>query len=208
MVTDPWKGRPIGAQTMADPPLATQIAPMSERPQDEESGAAGRVPAGPNRPSVPPGDAPPTPLLRARLVARVMDSLLPIPGTSWRVGLDPLLGLLPGAGDWIGWAVSLHLLVAGAQLGAGASLLLRMLGNLVLDAVTGLVPVLGDVFDAAWKANDRNLRLLEAHVARPERTMARSRLLVGGVLAASGTALVAGAWGTWWLLRSVTGWLF
>lgn len=124
------------------------------------------------------------------------------------MGLDPLLGLVPGIGDWLGWAVSLHLLVSAAQLGVGGALLMRMLGNVVVDGIVGLVPLLGDLFDAAWKANDRNLRLLEAHVALPERTAARSRLVVAAVLAVSGAAVLAGAWGTWWLARTVAGWLF
>jgi hypothetical protein len=151
---------------------------------------------------------PPAPLVRARRVSHVLDDLVRVPGTKWRVGLDPLFGLIPGVGDWLGWAVSLHLLVSAAQLGVGGALLIRMLGNVVVDGIVGLVPLLGDLFDAAWKANDRNLRLLEAHVAHPERTAVRSRLVVGAVLAVSGATLVAAAWATWWLARAVTGWLF
>lgn len=156
---------------------------------------------------LPPAPVP-APLRRARTIAHVMDDLVPIPGTRWRVGLDPLLGLLPAAGDWATWVIAFYLLVAGAQLGAGAALLSRMLANIVADAVTGVVPLLGDLFDVVWKANDRNLRLLEAHVAHPERTARRSRWLVGGVLAGGVGVLAGGAWAAWWIVSTVAGLVF
>lgn len=151
---------------------------------------------------------PPAPLRHARTIAHVMDGLIPIPGTRWRVGLDPLLGLFPAAGDWAAWTISFYLVVSAARLGAGAPLLARMLGNILLDALTGTVPLLGDLFDVAWKANDRNLALLEAHVAHLERTARRSKWLVGGVLAGGAGLLVGAAWGVWWVLSTVVGLVF
>ncbi len=153
-----------------------------------------------------PTSAPP-PLTRAQAMSRVLDDLIRVPGTQWRVGLDPLLGLLPGVGDWVSWVVSMNLLITAGQLGASPWLLLRMFGNLALDAVLGAVPFLGDAFDLGWKANARNLKLLEAHVANPERTRAASRWVVGGVLVGTTGLVVASAWTALWVLRQTLGFL-
>lgn len=134
-----------------------------------------------------------------------MDDLVRIPGTSWRVGLDPVLGLLPGVGDWISWAISLQILWAAVRMEAGAPLVARMLGNVVVDALVGTVPLAGDLFDAGWKANRRNLRLLEAHARDPDRTATSSRILAAGILAGGVVALAGAAWGAWWVLQQVAG---
>jgi hypothetical protein len=78
-----------------------------------------------------------------------------------------LLGLVPGAGDALGAGVALWIVLQAARLGAPATTLLRMLANVAIDALIGAVPVAGDVFDFAWKANLRNVDLLERHVADP-----------------------------------------
>jgi hypothetical protein len=160
-------------------------------------------------PDLDPLSPPPVPerasaeLRRARTVARVLDNLIPIPGTSWRVGLDPLLGLVPGVGDWIGWAASLHLLGSAVRAGADGATLARMAANLVLDALAGTIPVVGDAFDLAWKANDRNLRLLERVTAAPTETRQASRWTVGAVLGGTLGMLAAASFGALWVLRWV-----
>lgn len=151
-------------------------------------------------PPAPRGDGD---LRRARVVAHVLDDLVRVPGTSWRVGLDPLLGLVPGVGDWIGWAASLHVVASAARAGADAATLVRMAGNVLLDAVIGAVPVLGDAFDLAWKANDRNLRLLERAVDDPSATRRASRGVVIGVLGGTVALLGAASVGAALLLRTV-----
>ena len=153
-------------------------------------------------------ESPPRQLVRARTLSRILDDLVPIPGTSWRVGLDPLLGLLPGVGDWMSWAVSLHIMWSAARLGAGPSLLLRMLGNQALDAVAGAVPLVGDLFDLGWKANSRNLALLETYVADPVRVRAQSRTKVAGVLLASLGLVAASVWAAVWILAWTVGLVF
>lgn len=100
-------------------------------------------------------------LQRLRSLSWILDSSIPI--GRWRIGLDPILGLLPGVGDWAGGVLSLYLLYEGARLGLPRHILLRMAGNILVETVAGGVPVLGDIFDAAWKANNRNLRLVEEH---------------------------------------------
>lgn len=140
--------------------------------------------------------APHTPAVPARLrtFVRWMDEAVRVPGTSFRVGLDGLLGLAPGVGDAVGGILSLWTLVSAARLGASAPVLFRMGLNLAVDALVGTVPFLGDVFDLGWKANRRNLDLLERHLAEPRRARRSSLLVlavvVGGVLLALGLALV------------------
>ena len=89
-----------------------------------------------------------------------------MPGTRFRFGLDGLAGLLPGAGDAVMSAVSLYIVWEARNMGAPTSLLARMLANVALDTAGGAVPFLGDLFDVAFKANLRNLALLEGWVAQ------------------------------------------
>ncbi len=100
-------------------------------------------------------------LQRIRTLAWVFDRSIPI--GRWRIGLDPILGILPGAGDGIGALISLYVVYESARLGAPPRLLARMGGNILLEAIVGMVPVVGDLFDFAWKANSRNLALIEHH---------------------------------------------
>lgn len=125
-------------------------------------------------------------LARAQRVARLWDGAIRIPGTPFAIGLDPLLGLLPGAGDAVGAAVAAWLVLESAQLGVPPSTLVRMVTNVGIDALIGAVPVAGDVFDFAWKANLRNVALLERHVAEPVAARQAGR----GWLVAVGGALV------------------
>jgi len=150
---------------------------------------------------------PPT-LLRARRIAHVMDGLLRIPGTRIRVGLDPILGLIPAGGDVASWAASLHLVWAGWRLGATPATLVRMSGHLLLDAVLGMIPLAGDLFDVAWRANERNLRILEKLHADPARTRRTSWLWVAGVIAGSAVALGGVAWVALRVLGALAGVFF
>ncbi|WP_251344274.1 DUF4112 domain-containing protein [Haloplanus halophilus] len=102
---------------------------------------------------------------RMGLVACVLDESVRVPGTEFRVGLDPLLGVLPGTGDVVSGALSMYVVVESARLGVSYGTLLRMLANVAIDVVGGSVPVVGDLFDAAWKANTRNLDLALADLA-------------------------------------------
>lgn len=104
---------------------------------------------------------PPRQLDRARAVARVLDRSFRIPGTSLRFGLDPLLGLLPVAGDAVGALASGYILYVAWLNGAPGSMIARMVLNVLVDTLVGAVPVVGDLFDAGWQANVRNMALLE-----------------------------------------------
>lgn len=139
-------------------------------------------------------------LNRVRRLAWLLDRSIPL-GRNVRIGLDPLIGLLPGGGDAIGIAIALYIVWEGARLGLPAKVVARMLGNVALEGVVGTVPILGDIFDAAWKANVRNVNLIEQHF-RPDRAnrplgrialmiIAVALLLLAGIVALSAWILVA-----------------
>jgi Domain of unknown function (DUF4112) len=103
-------------------------------------------------------------LKRVRLLSRLLDEQFRIPGTTYRVGLDGLLGLIPGVGDAAGVLLSVYILYEAMQLGAPSTVLLRMIANIGIDAVGGAIPIVGDIFDMAWKANKKNAALLHAYL--------------------------------------------
>ncbi|MEQ8753300.1 MAG: DUF4112 domain-containing protein [Coleofasciculus sp. G1-WW12-02] len=107
-------------------------------------------------------------LRRLRRLSHLLDNAIPIPGTPWRVGLDPLLGLLPGAGDFLGTAFSAYIVLEAARIGIPRSLLGQMVMNILLDTVIGSVPIVGDIADATWKANSKNIALLETYWDSPQ----------------------------------------
>ncbi|MDX2228655.1 MAG: DUF4112 domain-containing protein [Leptolyngbyaceae cyanobacterium bins.349] len=106
-------------------------------------------------------------LRRIRTMAHLLDNALAIPGTKFRVGIDPLLSLFPGAGDWLSTLISAYIVLESLRFGLPRQILLKMMSNLFLDAAGGTIPVAGDLFDVTWKANHRNLMLLEAHLQDP-----------------------------------------
>jgi len=130
-------------------------------------------------------------LQRARKIARMLDSAVAIPGTDFRIGLDPILGLLPGVGDIAGGALSAYIVLIAGRAGVPASVLLRMVVNVAVDTLIGGVPLLGDLFDAGWKSNMRNVSLLEQFIDRPRATR-RSSAVLAIVMAVVALLLVVG----------------
>jgi len=122
----------------------------------------------PLKPDSRPLDPNAAKLNRLRSLSHLLDNAIPIPGTTFRVGIDPILGLLPGAGDFMGIAFSAYIVVEAALLGLPRQTLIRMVFNIILDELVGTVPVVGDWFDFGWKANTKNMALLEAHMASPQ----------------------------------------
>ena len=139
-------------------------------------------------------------LASLRAIARLFDDLVPIPGTKLRFGLDSLIGLLPGGGDLVGGAVSAYAIVVAARMGAPASVIVRMGMNILIDTVVGAVPVLGDLFDVTWRANRKNVELLERYVGTPEVTKRSSMAVVVGVLVVVAAVIIGVAAGTVWLI--------
>lgn len=93
-----------------------------------------------------------------------MDSAYRVPGTTLRFGVDPIVGLVPGLGDFVTPAFSIAVIYRAFRLGVPRVVQIRMLINVLVDLFAGMVPVVGDLFDVAWKSNDMNLALLERHV--------------------------------------------
>lgn len=103
-------------------------------------------------------------IARAESLAELLDARFTIPGTSWRFGLDGLLGLIPGAGDLLTAILAAIIVLDAIRLGCSKRTIARMLMNIGIDAIAGAVPVVGDVFDVAYKANLKNLRLMQADI--------------------------------------------
>ena len=170
------------------------------------AGSVTNAPLPPAMPSQPPISAPlakPTvsadALHRVERVAKVLDEAIRIPGTGIKLGLDAVIGLIPGVGDAAGLALGGWFIYEAHRLGAPMELKLKMARNVAIDAVSGLVPVLGDLVDVAYRSNRRNLDLMRKHFRPADPVLPagkpRSAVLV--------IALVAGALlaGYWWMAR-------
>lgn len=155
--------------------------------------------------STPASNANARRLGRLQRLSRLLDRAVRLPGSERiGIGLDSLLGLIPGLGDLLGLVMSGYIVIEGLRMGAPVPVLLRMLGNIAVDALVGIVPVLGDIFDIAWQANVRNVALLERHVDAPPRgrrqSAATATLVVAALLALVILVLVAAVALIGWLL--------
>ena len=120
-------------------------------------------------------------LSKLRRVSRLLDNAITIPGTKISFGLDPILGLLPGGGDTITGGIAAYIVVEAARMGVPREILGKMVTNIAIDSFAGTVPVVGDLFDLGWKANVKNIELLEKHlnVAESEKS---NRLFIFGLI--------------------------
>lgn len=110
--------------------------------------------------------------------AELLDSKFKIPNTNIRFGIDPLLGLIPGAGDWLGGLLSMYFLIQAAVMGGRATVLSRMFLIILMDILVGSIPVIGEIFDVYWKANEQNAEILEELERNPQKTVGESRLWI------------------------------
>jgi hypothetical protein len=136
---------------------------------------------------------------RIGFVSRLMDDLVPIPGTSQRIGLDPVLGLVPGVGDLVSAIAGGWIIVEAVRFGIPGVVLLRMAWNTAVDLVVGAIPLLGDLFDVAFRSNRRNLELFRRHALDPAASTAEHWTFVAG--------LAVIAVGLLWLVWSAIAWL-
>lgn len=112
---------------------------------------------------------------RLRRLSQLLDNALPIPGLNYRVGLDPIIGLIPGGGDMVSAILSAYIVLEATRFRLPKETLGRMVMNILIDTLTGIVPVLGDIFDLTWKANAMNMQLLEEHLQAPKSREAADR---------------------------------
>ena len=148
-------------------------------------------------------------LARLRTLTRLLDSSVRLPG-GFRVGLDPIIGLIPGFGDAVMLLPALYIVLEAYRLGVSRGTVVRMGVNVGVETLFGAVPVIGDLFDATFKANTRNLYLLEQHFgALGDRPLERpSNRGVLAFLAVLLVVLVGGAVLVLWLALGLVGWLF
>ena len=148
-------------------------------------------------------------LRHLRRFAHWLDDGIKLPWIPLRVGLDSIIGLVPGIGDAAGAILGAWILVEAARLRASRATLVRIFYNIAVDAVVGTIPLLGDIFDVVWKANLRNVALLERQLADPARAGKADRrfvvLLCGVVLALCGAVALAGVFLVGALIRFIAG---
>lgn len=135
-------------------------------------------------------------------LAKLMDAQFRVPGTSLRFGLDGLIGLIPGAGDLSTFAVSGYMLWIMAQNGASGLVMARMVLNVLLDALIGSIPFVGDIFDFAFKANMRNLRLMQEHYQQGRHRGSAWKLIVPVLVILFGLIVLI-IWAMWKLLQAI-----
>ena len=135
-------------------------------------------------------------------LAKLMDSQFRIPGTEIRFGLDGIIGLIPGAGDLSTFAVSGYMLWIMAQNGASGYVLARMVLNVLVDSLVGAIPLIGDIFDIAFKANMRNLKLMQEHYQEGRHKGSAWKAIIP-VLIVLFLIIAAIIWGTYKLLAAI-----
>ena len=140
-------------------------------------------------------------------LSRYLDGLFRVPGTEWRFGLDSLIGLIPNVGDTLTVVPSLYILVSGVRYGVPKITLLRMAFNIGLDYVVGMVPFVGDAFDLVWKANQRNVALVQHHMNTPLHLRNKARrgdwLYVAGIAAVLVVILAGLIYGAYLVLAAI-----
>ena len=140
-----------------------------------------------------------------RWLALIMDNFLRVPGTKFRFGLDPLMGLLPGVGDTGSAIISALALIAAARRGLPKILLARMSLNILINEIVGIIPIAGDAFSFWFKSNARNYDLLKRHTAAPRRSTKSDWIFVALVLTALALILVVSLAVSFWLLSQIAG---
>ena len=124
---------------------------------------------------------------RLNQLAWLLDSVFVIPGLNFRFGVDAIIGLVPGLGDLAGVVLSSYIVREASRLGLPKSVLIRMSINIAIEGLIGIIPFAGDIFDAAWKANQRNVQLLNEYLDHPTQAARASRtfvFLLGAILIA------------------------
>ena len=144
-------------------------------------------------------------------IALLMDNAFRIPGLNIRFGLDAIIGLIPGVGDIISMLVSLYVLAAAQRYGLSRITTARMGLNIAIDTIIGAIPLVGDAFDLVWKANQRNVALVQHHMNTPLHLRNKARrgdwLYVAGIAAVLVVILAGLIYGAYLVLAAIVNWL-
>jgi len=150
-------------------------------------------------------------LKQVNTLAWLLDNSIKLPLINYRIGFDPLIGLIPGFGDIAGLIVSAYIVLQGMRLGAPQSVLFQMMGNILIEALVGIVPGIGDLFDATYKSNALNVQLLNEatgnpHIGPVNNNFVDKRLLWVIVIAFFALVALIGLAGIaffWWLVQLI-----
>jgi len=141
----------------------------------------------------------------AELIAWLLDNSIPIPGTGRRIGLDAVIGLVPGLGDILAGGLGLLIVARAVQRGLPTVVLARMLANVALDFAIGSAPIIGDAFDLWYKSNARNVALLRRYADNPSASTAGQWAFFLGLLAVIGAVAIGFVWLVWAALSALFG---
>ena len=145
-------------------------------------------------------------LKNLRRLAFLLDNSIPIPFTRYRMGIDPILGVLGivgGTGDIIGGALGAYIVVQATQMGVEPNVIRQMLGNLLVDLLAGLIPGIGDVLDVTWKANARNMALLDQYFETTPTPRKNGPLFTFGVIFLLTLMVIGFASMMWVIFRAI-----
>jgi hypothetical protein len=117
-------------------------------------------------------------LLRLKLLGNRLDEIITIPGTKYKIGVDPIIGIFPVIGDLLGSIISIYIIYSGSKMGVSSQVIAKMSINLGIDFIVGLIPVFGDIFDMGWKANKKNIELIEKNINKTKENYSFSNLII------------------------------
>lgn len=136
-------------------------------------------------------------------LSKLMDAQFRIPGTNIRFGVDSLIGLVPGVGDFASFLISSYVVSIAVNKGASGFVLSRMILNIAIDALVGAIPILGDIFDVAFKANQRNMKLLQEHYTEGRHRGSSKKMIIPIILVVLFVLIGLG-----WLVYKIITWIF
>jgi hypothetical protein len=139
----------------------------------------------------------------AEFLAKILDTTVKIPGTPFYVGLDPLLGLIPGIGDMIANLIGTVILILAARLRVPQIVVIRMSLNLLINGIVGAIPILGDLFSIWFRSHARNAELLRRAATQPYRETQQARLYVAGIIGGTVVLLLLAIVAVLWIVMKL-----
>ena len=121
-------------------------------------------------------------LLRLKLLSNRLDEIITMPGTKYKIGSDPIIGTVPVVGDLLGSVISIYILYSGSKMGLSTRVISKMCLNIGIDFIFGLIPIVGDIFDMGWKANKRNVKLIENNINKSNDSLFLNNLTVAALV--------------------------